>query len=106
MLRHTGDTAAHHRRFGSELIIVALDGRIVFARPRARRWLAKLAGAEVLGNAVPAPLLEWMQLPVKARRERLPFATMLADALLLVRMAGAETEPVRCLALELRPLQS
>lgn len=97
------DESRGGRRGVTELLVAAHDGRIAFAKPRAKRWLRDFFQLPSPPRRLPRALRDWLAQPRGKRGQCVPFLVDGADAQLLVRLAPLEVEGLRCLLLELRP---
>ena len=99
--RHPAAALANRRRRQAEVLIAAADGRIAYAKPRARRWLRDFFRCKDAPSRLPRALQEWITgesaLP---GGPPLPFVAATAEARLLVRAAQLGVERSRCLVLE------
>lgn len=90
----------------SELVIAAADGRISYAKPRARRWLRDFFHCKEPRSRLPRAVHDWLIGPRAGGAEN-PLRPMLATAdevRLLIRAVPLGVERSHCLVLERRPV--
>lgn len=85
---------------GAEVLIAALDGRIGYAKPRARRWLRDFYALEQMPSRLPRPVQEWLRAPHGKHRQCPPLLVPKGEAQLLMRVAQLGVERAHCLVLE------
>jgi len=92
-------SAERPKRLERELLVAARDGRISFAKPRARRWLRHFFPRARARSHLPQAVCKWLASPVRGRALK----TRQGQEELIVRMTPAEVERLYCVVLEVRP---
>lgn len=98
---------ATRTRAAAEVLIAADDGRIVYGKPRARRWLRDFFSCKEAPSRLPRALHAWLTAPRATPGGPLvPLAVNAGGERLLVRAAHLGVERSHCLVLELRPAET